>query len=273
MIKVNLKKELEEINKSQVTRSEEFVKEVKMLMETNSEKKKDILKELNLGNNIIRAEKETERLITFKETSDKWEGEIYTYGQIKHLAIKYNLRFLNTSYFNGHVPAELGSILLRFCEKNKFEARNERENFFILAPEEMFMLSKRPKDPLLFYRINNRNGETMYKLVHKWAEDFTIGRRISGIAHKSTGMFYLSRVLKWFCIYGSAALLALYLGMKNLIYCEKHDQYGLPFVCSVFITAIVILFVVHLLVLTFKWSDRDYRKEVSENKWNTNYRD
>ncbi len=192
MLKVKLKEELASLHKDSVTQSEKFVEEVKSLMQNNSDNEKQILKDLGLGKNIIRAENETARLIVFNEIDKKYEGEVYTHEQVKYLALKYNLRFLNTAQFNGHVAAEVGSVLARFCEKNLINPKHESDRFYILAPERNFTLLDKV-DPLLFYKIeHNNHGETMYKLVYKWGEDFTLFRRISGIINKSNLSIFLS---------------------------------------------------------------------------------
>jgi hypothetical protein len=56
-----------------------------------------------------------------------------------------------------------------------------------LAPEKMFALTdekyitKKQLDPLMFYKVDSEH----YRLVHKWGDDFTILRYLTGFRWKS----------------------------------------------------------------------------------------
>lgn len=267
MLKVKLKEELKALNNSDLENQEYFVKEVKMLIESNAKEEIDILKQMGLGSNILKAEQQTKKYLSAKEISDKYEGEVYTIDQIKHLAIKYNLRFLNTKHFTGSVPSELGSILLRFKEKHLLSEYDIRDKFFILAPAKVFKLTKRPIDPLLFYKVYDRNtDEIMYKLVHKWGDDFNITRRISGLINGSQAGRAITNML----LAGVVCLLMNYLTFQIPgTYVSNSGALGaLGTILNVLLN---IVFVVIMGAIISCWSEGELT--TNEERWNSEYID
>ncbi len=264
MLEVKIKKELDNLKSNDLENQEHFVKEVKLLMESNAKEEIDILKTMGLGSNIIKAEEQTRKILSFKEISDKYEGDVYTIDQIKHLALKYNLKFLKTKYFKGHVPGELGSILLRFKEKNVLSQYDLEERFYILGPSKVFNLTKRPVDPLLFYEIKDRNtGETMYKLVHKWGNDFTIFRRISGIINKTRTSVRMSHIIFTFVLLG----IINYMMFQLPIY-TTNKYVGLG-ILNIIINVISGLFIIGKII---SMTDYDFI-ENSNDSWDRPYLD
>jgi hypothetical protein len=180
MLKVKLQDELKKLEETSIDSSTAFVDEVKLLLEGKSKEEVQVLKVIGLGNNIIKSEDQAKYRLEKEKLIKEYEGEVYSEEQVKHLAIKYKLKFLSTRHFNGHVSPDLGAILLRFKNKHNLTEWDLSDKFYILAPQKMFTLLEK-HDPLLFYKVDNSH----YKLVHKWGSDFTLYRRILGIIYET----------------------------------------------------------------------------------------
>ncbi len=268
MLKVKLKQELADLQKDSVKKSEEFVQEIKLLMDSNSDKEKQVLKELGLGANIVKAEKAIAKAVVFKELDEKYEGQIYTEEQIKALAIKYRLRFLNTTSFEGHIAPEVGSVLVRFCEKNLINSSYERDRFYILAPVNSFKLEKKPVDPLLFYKIESRNhDERMYKLVYKWGEDFTIARRGLGFLYSDKFTLGFSRWLTMMF-----TLLIASSAAKGIAWLFVNEASGQQYLYSVISwVAFGIFCLINGIMILQRDADLVEDHELTKNNWNSKF--
>lgn len=87
---------------------------------------------------------------------------IYHIDQIKEICIVYRLRFLNSKFFKGEIPAEAISKIKQLEKEHDLEV----QGFRIIAPSKLFKLEDRD-DPLLFAPI----GNNYFYLVHKWGND------------------------------------------------------------------------------------------------------
>lgn len=135
-----------------------------------------------------------------REKQSKWahlpQERIFTKDAIKELCLKYNLRFLPTSYYKGALDSQLpdkldelrkanggllpnegGTMRVQYADLQKgvwVDREIERiATFSIVAPAESFALQPRPIDPLLFCNL----GDDQYYLVHKWGSDISWSRR------------------------------------------------------------------------------------------------
>jgi len=100
------------------------------------------------------------------------EERVFHISQIESICKKYHLRFLETSYFKGSIDKELPYKLTNF--EITYNVKCYSENTYIVAPKQSFKLQQAPKDPLMFYKINNE----YYYLIHKWGNDLKISRRL-----------------------------------------------------------------------------------------------
>lgn len=187
-----LVKELEARKKALVVDpSNLYVKEAKLLMEAAAADDLKIIKDLNLDSSIIEAEKATGICLERQKLDNTYDGLVFSYEEIKQLAIDYRLRFLQTSYYKGKLDVEVFGKVKDFCKKHDVQTAHDKDRFFILGPAECFQLQNRPKpeprniDPLLFYRIGDRNGDNHYKLIHKWGNDFSIWRYATSFCKRS----------------------------------------------------------------------------------------
>lgn len=96
-------------------------------------------------------------------------GRIFHLSQIKKICINYRLRFLNTKYFKGELPAE-AILAVKILE----ESHNIKiQGFKIVAPAKYFRLEN-ADDPMLFAPI----GNNYFYLIHKWGTDIHPLRKI-----------------------------------------------------------------------------------------------
>lgn len=86
---------------------------------------------------------------------------LYHIDHIQQLATKYRLRFLESARFKGEIPHQALAVM------NRLEGKTPSGNYFILAPESLFVLDEKDKDPLLFMKLS----QTSYYLVHQWGND------------------------------------------------------------------------------------------------------
>ncbi len=89
-------------------------------------------------------------------------GKIYHIDQIKKICIDYRLRFLDSKYFKGKLPASAISAIKELEKKHDTELKG----FKIIAPSKLFKLEN-ADDPLLFAPM----GNDYFYLVHKWGND------------------------------------------------------------------------------------------------------
>lgn len=184
MFKVNLEKELIRQNKSIVS-----AKELLLIGEY------DKIGDDNLDNTLSRvftnnAAIEGRVLKNTKNANHKGtekfnQERVFHISQIKSLCEKYRLRFLPTPYYKGSIDKETASKISQFeiAYDQKcggwIPAKYSRDlylngNTFIVAPSSSFELQEKPKDPLLFFMINDE----FYYLIHKWGNDLSVFRRI-----------------------------------------------------------------------------------------------
>lgn len=96
-------------------------------------------------------------------------SRIYHIEEIKNICIDYRLRFLDSKYFKGKIPAE-GISKIKTLER---EHDLEIKGFKIIAPSKLFKLEDKD-DPLLFAPI----GNGYHYLIHQWGNDLHPLRKI-----------------------------------------------------------------------------------------------
>lgn len=183
MITINLEKELLKQNKKIVTPKElllinEFEK-VSAIIDDDSLKRIGVIgagqKGSEIKNKINRLKGETERFD---------QSRVFHISQIEKLCNKYYLKFLPSCMFNGEIDNQLPFKIANFeaaydvkCYSEKGYYTSNSGNTFIAAPQESFDLQEKPKDPLLFFKINSE----YYYLIYKWGNDLSVTRAIKGL--------------------------------------------------------------------------------------------
>ena len=124
---------------------------------------------LNEVNNLLREEVARDKSILSRLKGEKHGGKIeeslnesriFDLRHIKKLCIKYRLRFLDSSLYNKEFPYE---AIAQIKELEK-QLEMPLSDFRILAPKELFHLSDKDSDPILFLKLS----ENKYYMIHKW---------------------------------------------------------------------------------------------------------
>lgn len=213
LLTIDLEKALLKQNKKVITSKEllevmEFEKRGELL-------KSNALERMGITDSLKEGKSIKTRVNNLKEETLKFDQSIvFHISQIEKTCMKYYLRFLPTAYYKGTLDEQLpfkvatfelahGVELYSSTKKNydnslydftsfrlpiydellgrtrvkKEEPKPKVKNSFIMAPEESFNLEEKPKDPLLFYKINDE----YYYLIHKWGNDLSIGRRLKSV--------------------------------------------------------------------------------------------
>ena len=147
---------------------------------------------LNNALSIINSEIKTEENILHRIQSSPIQSapsltiteNCFTAEQIKNIAIKYRLRFLDSKLFMGEIPYE---AILKVKELEK-KHKVRFSEFKILAPASLFKLENRNKDPLLFARVS----ENKYLFIHKWGNDLNGFRKVLAFPLRSAENFILT---------------------------------------------------------------------------------
>ena len=96
-------------------------------------------------------------------------SRIFHINEIKQICIDYRLRFLDTKYFKGNIPAEALSKIKTLEKEHDLKMKG----FKIIAPSKLFKLEDKD-DPLLFAPI----GNGYHYLVHQWGNDLHPLRKV-----------------------------------------------------------------------------------------------
>jgi len=186
----NIKSELVTTKTKQKSSFDEDSAVKHVLLLENRETQEDLRIAMALGShhNIARAQDKKGKMLELEHLDEKYVGNVFTLEQIRKLAEKYDMRFLQSKYYCGEIDLEVISKLKQFSKDAGVEINdaNLKYNFYILAPETCFHLNtvvklKNPPDPAMFYKIDNDH----YRLIHQWGADFNIFNRIKGLLWKN----------------------------------------------------------------------------------------
>lgn len=120
------------------------VKTVLLLENKSAQEDLAIAKGLGGNNSITRGLNEKGKMLEMVKLNTLYKGDVFTLAQIKVIAKKYNLRFLNSKFYCGNLPVEALSKMKTFSKETNTELNtaNLSYNFFILGPEKCFKLEK-----------------------------------------------------------------------------------------------------------------------------------
>lgn len=151
MKNINLRKELQEAE-TKITQAGLFNQVMDWL-------ESDVIQEDRIKD-LLRAE--ASHTVTISpELVDKQSA--FSIAAIKKTAVKFRLRFLDSHFYTGEIPAEAIAKIRRL----ESESGTALSRFYILAPAKKFKLGDCNEDPLLFVPLNDGR----YYLVHKWGND------------------------------------------------------------------------------------------------------
>lgn len=158
--RINLQRELKKLRNSEI-QEEAILEEVRKILASERDKDEEILQRIQQGDDDNNGNQFDIDLLE----SDR----IYHISQIKKICITYRLRFLNTRFYKGELPAE-AVFAVKELEKKHHTALS---GFRMIAPAEYFRLEN-ADDPILFAPIGNQ----YFYLVHKWGRDLHPLRKI-----------------------------------------------------------------------------------------------
>lgn len=188
-------KPLKELDKEYIKRQQEL-NEVEVITEANrllaekGQEDYDMLRSMGLHHNVQAAIELKGRKLD-EEKLEKQYGKIYSVNDIKKIACRYALKFLRSDSYKGSVDAELMQKMREFSRDTGVELTpwSLQNNFYIMAPPNMFHLEDRPKppvaviprgaidyDPIVFYKID----EGHYRMIHQWGKDLSLWRAFVG---------------------------------------------------------------------------------------------
>jgi hypothetical protein len=238
MFKVNLETELLKQPASKVSASELlYIQEYDRLGPdvSNSE----ILSRIGINKAIETGKKFSEtKEKNLRQAQDFNLDKVFHISQIESLCKKYYLRFLPSALFNGSIDSALPDKIATFeaiygvrckSEVSKgrwvYEKEEKENNTFIAAPMSSFKLEEKPKDPLLFYKINDE----YYYLIHKWGNDLSMVRRFYNLLSSPWLVWFLIALSASFAFSGihlnskgddiakNSLVLILIMGIMNLV--------------------------------------------------------
>jgi len=213
----NIEKALQRRKEQKISYLEEneIVKEVKLLESADATEDMRIAKGLGKCHTIIKAQEQLGRKLEIEKLDITFNGGVFTIDEIRRLAIRYKLRFLQSKYYQADIPVEVIQNIKSFSKETNTaitEAALEY-NFYILAPAENFLLEdkislrKRDLDPAMFYKIS----DTHWRLIKKWGSDFTILRRIKGALWADWRSRFTTLWLMWTLIIGVCYMTIAYM--------------------------------------------------------------
>jgi hypothetical protein len=171
MIKLNLEQELLQENKRLAT-----PKELLLIREFETHTalvQNDTLTRVGLNKTLKEGKSLKDKQNHLLDQTSRFDkARVFHISQIKSICQKYHLRFLNTSYYNGSIDEELPNKISNF--EIIYGVKCDSRNTYIIAPSDSFKLKERPKDPLMFYKINDE----YFYLIHKWGNDLSITRML-----------------------------------------------------------------------------------------------
>jgi len=223
-MKANLVKELEKslVKRKELNSKNDVLNEVKGLLEYESLQDVHILRSIGQQSTLVQSESERGAVLEIEKKEQFYSGKVFTKEQIVALAVKYRLKFLPSKHYTKYIPpsvipeikdmqrhisnqmnidraAKENCTLDEYLEKTEGGIKYTiddtclKNNFYILAPANMFKLEKatafsiKAKDPVMFYTDDNKH----FRLVKKWGSDFTVFRRILGLLTKSVASQFI----------------------------------------------------------------------------------
>lgn len=133
----------------------------------------ETLSKIGINSAVKEGKEIKEKVISLKQQTEKFnQDRVFHVSQIRSICKRYYLKFLPSSMYKGSIDPQLPAKISQF--EIAYSETVDLNNCFIAAPPSSFNLEERPKDPLLFYKINAE----YYYLVHKWGRDLSVTRRL-----------------------------------------------------------------------------------------------
>lgn len=199
-INVNLRDELLESKGEQDAVVNSRISDTKMLLADNEANRIQVLKALGLDEGIQEYEDATRRSLDRKQFEEDYGKDIFHSDEIKALCLKYDLRLLNTKFYNGSITSELPDKVVDFAKKHDVKVgvggdtwSGDGDKFYILAPRDKFKpdrsksAKERDKDPILFFATDRG----YYKMVYAWGSSLKMFRLLKGWRRRNSRNRYI----------------------------------------------------------------------------------
>lgn len=171
---INLKAELDKLEHAEDRISERLFQQITDVF----------AKDMFAENNVIRNLKNKIKHNEIVELKSFDPAQVYKIDSIKKLSIKYRLRFLHSSLYKYEFPAEAIFKIRELERRNK----TQFQDFYLLAPKEVFELGDINADPLLFVKMSDQN----FYLIHHWGNDLNWLRAIKNYPLRGISEFLIS---------------------------------------------------------------------------------
>lgn len=225
--------------------------EVKGLLAQDTSRDIDIYRQMGISSTFEKKLDEKSKVVTEKKIEEEFGcNDIIHIDDIEKVAVKFNLRFLETKRYKGHVETGLAKQVEEFCEKHNLKFGNTSSDFYILAREEDFNLEERPLppvpakdfDPILFYRVmpDDYNDRNYYKIVTKWGNDLSPARALTSWKYKNNSTVFTHTLFRWFLyVYSLFTVIAL-MGIDGFTAVSPSRMIASLFFAGIFATLSVI---------------------------------
>lgn len=172
-------------------------------------------------------------------------GEIFDIESIESICTRFRLRFLESSFFRGEIPAEA----IRKIKHLESTRGIHFERFRLIAPEERFQLIDSTKDPMLFAEL----PDGRYYFIFQWGDDLR----------------WYQRILKYpFRHMGTLAVTSSTLGLlAALLVPSQFESMQAEFFYRFFMFSMSSCLVMTLAII----AGIMYSKDFSENVWNSRF--
>lgn len=248
---MNLKQELDKKTAKKEKATENVISEVKLLLEGNQAKEKEILRNVGLDLHIQLGEQIMEKKLNIDKVSNEYkEFPVYSRESIDTLCEEYRLYFRPAKNFIGKIPADIGPVLLRMSEEHNLnldaKAEHHKQRFFVMAPPKLFddykgigakvmemeSISKRVAerkaeerlerlnrlrmDPALFYAPMG-DPENLI-MVKAWGNDFNFLRRVWGFLTQTNLLSFMLTFIYSLTLLVVPVLAIIFLNNSDILY-------------------------------------------------------
>jgi len=121
------------------------------------------------------------------DEEDLDSDEVFTLAEIKNIAVRYRLKFLDSGFFKPPIPRECN--LKREYLNEKFQ--KEIKDFSVLAPYENFTDVNAQNQSVVFVKTNYDN----YYLVYSWGKTLKENRKLKFLALRNFETLVITIVL------------------------------------------------------------------------------
>ncbi|MEM9143666.1 MAG: hypothetical protein AAGA86_11810 [Bacteroidota bacterium] len=179
--KTNIEDKLS-LSRKKTSQTADILQEVQHILDRDRLQKERIAENISQGNRGV-----VNAFVFDLLQSDR----IYHIDQIRKICIDYRLRFLDSKYFKGVIPAEAISEIQKLEKTHGIQVKG----FTIMAPSKLFKLADKD-DPLLMVPI----GNDYFYLIYKWGNDLHPLRKwlvwpFKGIVHLTALVVVISYIV------------------------------------------------------------------------------